>query len=134
VCSSSRNEEGEYEERTELYKRDGMSWQLVNASRSEGKHLWVVRTTPQGRIYAIQSDDNPGALGTLDPETGEFSELFRDEIAEISSYMWSTGESTLLAVTTSAGAPRVTLLDEEHPEAAIYQSLASAFPGKYVNF
>lgn len=134
VCSSSRNEEGEFEERTELYKRDGLSWQLVSASRSEGKHLWVVRTTPQGRIYALQSDDKPGAVGTLDPDTGEFSELFRDEVAEISNYMWSTDESTLLAVTTSAGAPRVTLLDEEHPEAALYQSLAAAFPGKYVNF
>lgn len=134
VCSSSRNEEGEYEERTELYRRDGMSWQLVNASRSDGKHLWVEHTTPQGQIYAVQSDDRPGGIGTLDPTTGEFTELFRDDIAEIDRYLWSTDESTLLAVTTSAGVPRVTMIDEDHPESAIYQSLAAAFPGKYVDF
>jgi len=134
VCSSSRNEEGEYEERTELYRRDGMAWQLVNASRSEGKHLWVEHTTPEGVIYAVQSDDKPGAIGTLDPTTGEFNELFKDETADIARYMWSTDESTLLAVVTAAGAPRVTLIDEDHPESAIYQSLAAAFPGRYVDF
>lgn len=134
VCSSSRNEEGEYEERTELYKREGKSWTLVNASKSDGKHLWVIHTSPQGDIFAVQSDDNPGGIGTLDPETGEFTELFRDEAAEISRYLWSTDETTLLAVTTEAGAPKVTLVDENHPEAALYQSLAAAFPGKYVDF
>lgn len=134
VCSSSRNEEGEFEERTELYKRDGKSWTLVSASRSEGKHLWVVHTTPDGKIYALQSDENPGAIGTLDPATGDFTELFRDDVADISRYLWSTDESALIAVTTEAGAPRVTLIDEEHPEAALYQSLSASFPGKYVHF
>lgn len=134
VCSSSRNEEGEYEERTELYRRDGMSWHLVNASRSDGKHLWVEHTTPDGQIYVVQSDDKPGGIGTLDLTTGEFTELFRDEVADIDQYLWSTDESTLLAVTTSAGAPRVTMVDDDHPESAIYQSLAAAFPGKYVDF
>lgn len=134
VCSSSRNEEGEYEERTELYKRDGQGWTLVNASRSEGKHLWVVHTTPEGKIYALQSDDNPGAIGTLDSETGTFTPLFHDKDAEVSRYLWSTDESTLIAVTTEAGAPKVSMVDESHPEAGLYQSLAAAFPGKYVHF
>jgi len=134
VCSSSRNEEGEFEERTELYKRDRMEWQLVSTSRSEGKHLWVVHTTPEGRIYAEQSDDKPGAIGTLDPETGEFTEIFRDEVADVARYFWSTDESALLAVATSATVPRVTLIDEDHPEAAIYKSLSAAFPGKFVDF
>ncbi|QCU72629.1 S9 family peptidase [Luteimonas yindakuii] len=134
VCSSSRNEEGEYEERTELYRRDGMSWTLINASRSEGKHLWVVRTTPQGRIYALQSDDKPGAIGTINAETGEFTELFRDDIADIERFVWSTDEAALIAVTTMAGAPRVTMIDEDHPDTELYQSLAAAFPGKYVDF
>lgn len=134
VCSSSRNEEGEYEERTELYKREGKDWALVSASRAEGKHLWVVHTTPEGKIYAVQSDENPGAIGTLDAATGEFTELYRDNVAEISRYLWSTDESALIAITTEAGAPKVTLIDEEHPEAALYQSLSASFPGKYVNF
>lgn len=134
VCSSSRNEEGEYEERTELYKREGQGWTLVNASRTGGKHLWVVHTTPEGKIFALQSDDEPGAIGTLDSETGAFTELFHDKTADISNFLWSTDESALIAVATSAGAPKVTMIDESHPEAGLYQSLAAAFPGKYVNF
>lgn len=134
LCSSSRNEAGEYEERSELYRRNGMTWDLINASQSDGKHLWVEHTTPDGTIYAVQSDDNPGAIGVLDTESGEFNPLFQDEAADISHYLWSTDESVLIAVTTSAGAPKVTLIDEEHPESLLYQSLAAAFPGNYVNF
>lgn len=33
VCTSSKNEEGEYEERSELYRRDGSGWTLLNASK-----------------------------------------------------------------------------------------------------
>ncbi|MGY0559756.1 S9 family peptidase [Luteimonas sp. A277] len=134
VCSSSRNEAGEFEERTELYRRNGMSWDLINASQSGGKHLWVEHTTPDGKVYAVQSDQNPGAIGTLDTDTGEFSPLFQDDAADISRYLWSTDESALIAVITAAGAPKVTLIDEDHPESLLYQSLAAAFPGKFVHF
>ncbi|MCD9126482.1 S9 family peptidase [Luteimonas sp. C4P040a] len=135
VCSSSRNEEGEFEERSELYRRDGRSWTLVNASKTAGKHLSVVRTTESGTVYALQSDKSaPEALGTLDVATGEFTQLFQDETADISDYIWSTDDSTLIAVATEAGAPKVTLIDEEHADAALYASLSSAFPGQMVDF
>ncbi|MCD9029958.1 S9 family peptidase [Luteimonas sp. BDR2-5] len=135
VCSSSRNEEGEYEERTELYRRDGGRWTLVSASRSEGKHLWVIRTTPAGTVYALQSDDTaPEAVGTLNTDTGEFTTLYQDEVADISRYIWSSDENTLLAIVTEAGAPKVTMIDETHPEAELYASLAAAFPGQLVDF
>src|SRR5690606_25072688 len=56
VCSSSRDEEGNYDERTELYRmEDNNRWSLVSASASAGKHLWVVKTTPDGTVYALQS-------------------------------------------------------------------------------
>ncbi len=61
VCSSSRNEEGEYDERTELYRRDGRDWTLVNASKTDGKHLWVERATADGTVYVTQSDDKAPA-------------------------------------------------------------------------
>lgn len=135
VCSSSRDEQGEYEERTELYRRDGGSWTLVNASKSDGKHLWVVRTTQDGTVYALESDDNStGGIGTLDTATGEFKLLHRDPVADISNYTWSSDDKTLLAVVTEAGAPAVTLIDEAHPESALYGSLSAAFPGQMVDF
>ncbi len=135
VCSSSRNEEGEYDESTELYRRDGRDWVLVNASKSGGKHLWVERTTADGRVFVTQSDDKaPGAIGTLDTATGEFTALFQDKVAEVSDYIWSTDDKTLLAVVTEAGAPKVTLIDEAHPDADLYASLAGSFEGEMVDF
>ncbi|WP_028919596.1 S9 family peptidase [Pseudoxanthomonas suwonensis] len=135
VCSSSRDEDGEYDERTELYRRDGREWTLVSASKTDGKHLWVEQVTEDGTVYAIQSDNKaPAAIGTLDVQTGEFRQLFQDKVADISGYLWSTDDKTLLGVVTEAGAPQVHLIDETHPDAELYVSLASAFPGEMVDF
>lgn len=135
VCSSDRNEEGEYDERTELYRLDGSSWTLVNASKTAGKHISVVQATQDGTVYALQSDNKvPAALGTLDVSSGEFTQLFQDKDADVSGYIWSTDEKSLIGVVTEAGAPKVSLIDENHPDAEIYASLASAFPGELVGF
>ncbi len=136
VCTSSRGDEGEYDERSELYRReDNGTWTLVNASRTEGKHLDVVHTTPEGIVFASQSDKSaPAAIGTLDTADGAFTPLHQDKVADISRMIWSTDERSLLAVVTEAGAPRVTMIDESHPDAEIYGSLASAFPGEMVDF
>ena len=135
VCSSSKNEEGEFDERTELYRRDDKSWTLVNASKSDGKHLSVITTTANGTVYAKQSDGKaPAAIGTLDTATGTFKPLFQDPVADVSDYIWSTDETTLIGAVTEAGAPAVKLIDETHPDAEIYASLASAFEGQLVDF
>ncbi|WP_454830257.1 alpha/beta hydrolase family protein [Pseudoxanthomonas wuyuanensis] len=135
VCSSSKDEEGEFDERSELYRRDDKGWTLVNASKSDGKHLDVVVTTANGTVYATQDDGKaPAAIGTLDTSTGTFAPLFQDPVAEVSNYIWSTDETTLIGVVTEAGAPSVKLIDEAHPDAGIYASLASAFEGQMVDF
>lgn len=135
VCSSSKDEEGEYDERTELYRRDDKGWTLVNASKSGGKHLSVIRTTMTGTVYAEQDDGkSPAAVGTLSTATGEFTPLFQDKIAEVSDYIWSTDEATLVGVVTEAGAPAVKLIDESSPDAELYASLAGAFEGQMVDF
>lgn len=135
ICSSSKNEEGEYEERSELYRRDGASWTLLNASKSDGKHLDVIRTTNNGTVYASEDDDKaPAAIGTLDTATGTFNKLFQDPVAEVSSTLWSTDQSTLIGVVTEAGTPNVKLIDEDHPDAELYASLAAAFEGQMVDF
>jgi len=134
VCSSSRDERGEYDERTELYRRDDGRWTLVNASKSDGKHLFVQKTTADGTVYVIQDDEKtPAAIGTLDTANGTFRQLFQDPVAEVSDFVWSTDDGSLLAVITEAGAPKVSLIDESHPDAELYASLAAAFPGQMVD-
>ena len=93
VCSSNKDEKGEYDQLTELYRRDNGKWTLVNASKSDGKHLNVIRTTADGTVYAEQSDGKaPAAIGTLDTASGEFKPLFQDKVAEVSGLIWSTDD------------------------------------------
>lgn len=135
VCSSTRDERGEYDERTELYRFDNGKWNLVNASKTAGKHISVIRTTRDGTVYAEQDDGKaPAAVGTLDTATGEFKELFRDQAADVSESIWSTDRKTLLGVITEAGAPAVDMVNESHPDAGLYKSLAQSFPGQLVRF
>ncbi|WP_372012907.1 S9 family peptidase [Pseudoxanthomonas sp. 10H] len=135
VCYSSQNEDGEYDERTELYRRDGRDWTLVNASTAGGRHLDILHTAADGTVFVTQDDGRaPAAVGTLDTATGQFKPLFQDRQAEVSRYIWSTDESALVAVVTEAGAPAVTLVDEAHPDAELYASLAGAFGGQMVDF
>jgi len=136
LCYSSRDEEGDYDERSELYRReDKGNWTLVNSSKAGGKHLQIVHTAPDGTVFALEDDGKaPAAIGTLDTTTGAFNVLHQDKAAEISDMIWSTDDQRLIAVATEAGAPQVTLVDESHPDAELYGSLAAAFPGQMVDF
>src|SRR3546814_20230151 len=108
VCSSSRDEQGEYDERTELYRMQDGKWVLVNASKSDGKHLWIDRVSTNGTVYATQSDEtSPGAIGTLDTTTGQFHSPFQDPLPEVANTNWSSDESTLNGVGPPPGAPKV---------------------------
>lgn len=135
VCYSSRNEEGEYDERTELHRRDDEGrWSLISASKSDGVHMSVIRTTLDGTVYVSQSDGkSPEAIGTLDTESGQFTKLFQDPVSDVSRYIWSTDESTLIGVVTEAGAPTIHLIDEAHPDAALLGSLSASFPDQMVS-
>lgn len=136
LCFDSENAQGEFDSVTELYRRepDG-SWKLLNKSDGGGKDLSVIGTSDNGTIYALQDDRKvPAAFGTVDRATGEFKKLFQDKVTEVSGWVSSPTDDTVLAVMTEAGAPRITLVDEEHADTELYASLAGAFPGQVVNF
>ena len=136
VCASSRNEQGEFEERTELFRREASGdWTLVSASKNDGRHLAVIGTSADGTVYASESDGvKPAGIGILDTSTGAFRPLFQDPVADISSYIQAADGSRILAVVTEAGAPKVEMIDPTHADAQLYRSLAAAFPGEMVDF
>lgn len=136
VCHDDTDAEGNYDSQNELYRRgDDGTWALVNSSRSSGKMLSVIGSSDDGRVYAHQSDGKaPRSFGTIDTTTGAFTELFSDPVSDPSGYISSADGETVLGVVTEAGAPRVTMLDEPHPDADLYASLAAAFPGNMVDF
>ncbi len=135
VCSSSRGDSGEFDERSELYRRDADGWTLVNASKSDGKHMSIAFTAADGTVYVRQDDEKaPASIGTLDASTGEFTELHGDPVAEVSDTIRSPLTGKLIAAVTEAGAPKVTMIDEDSADAKLYASLSSSFPGQMVQF
>jgi len=136
VCADDKGVNGIYEVNTKLFRRvmDGQ-WVLVNNSKSDGRHLAVLDTAPDGRIYATADDkQHPAAFGLIDPESGQFKKLYQNEAADPSGYLQATDGHTILGVITSATVPRVELVDATSPDTQIYISLAKSFPGQFVNF
>ncbi|WP_374474127.1 prolyl oligopeptidase family serine peptidase [Arenimonas sp.] len=135
VCGRARDEQGKYDPNSDLYRlgEDG-KWSLVAAGTS-GKQLGVRWTAKDGTIYAYESDRKaPRAFGTIDRATGEFRKLFQDPVSELSGVITSPQDDKALAVITAAGVPKIHMVDEQHPDAELYASLAAAFPGQLVNF
>lgn len=136
VCYDAEDAEGQYDSHTELYRRDEAGeWSLLNRSVDSGLQIQVVGTAKDGRIYATRSDGKaPAAFGTLDVATGEFKQLFQDKVSDIAGSILAADGETRIGVYTMAGVPHVTLIEETHPDAELYASLAAAFPGQFVNF
>ena len=137
VCHDDEDAQGRYDTRTELHRLgDDGRWRLVNgAGTGAGRRLRVQWTASDGTIYASEDDGRaPAAFGTLDRVTGEFRPLFQDPVSEVADFVASPADGKPLAVVTEAGLPKVTLVDQAHPDTALYASLAAAFPGQRVSF
>lgn len=135
VCFDSENAEGEYDTETELYRlgEDG-KWALINSSKSGDTRLTVAGTAADGRVYALQSSGGgTSAFGTLDLATGRFQQVFHDPVSD-PVLIRASDDRTVIGVMTQAGAPQLTLLDEDHPDVALYRSLSEAFAGQFVDF
>lgn len=136
VCYDSEDEEGRFDTHNELYQRgaDG-NWTLVNSSQASGTMLSVLGSAADGRVYATRSDGKgTSALGVIDTSTARFESLFHDPVSDPSGYITAADGETIIGVMTEAGAPAIQLVDEEHPDAGVYASLAAAFEGQVVNF
>lgn len=137
ICYSDKDEESGFDTHNEVYKREADGkWTQISSSKSDGARMSIVRSAANGKIYATRDDGKkPAALGAFDTTTGNFSELFKDDVSEVGSIINAVdGSEAIIGVITEAGAPRVTLIDEQHQDAEIYASLSSAFPGQLVNF
>lgn len=136
VCYDDEDATGRYDTSAELHRLgDDGKWTLINSSKASGKLLEVIGTAPDGRVYASENDGKgTSALGTIDTATGAFTTLFKDPVSDPAGYILSADRETILGVVTEAGVPKVTMIDEEHPDAGLYASLAAAFPGQFVDF
>ena len=135
LCFDSADEQGNYDPRSELWKRgeDG-KWAKISDG-GDGQELSVIGPAPGGGVYAYRSDRKaPEAFGLLDPDNGAFKVLHQDPVAEVSRLIYASDRKTVIAAVTEAGAPQVTLVDESHADAELYASLGAAFPGQMIDF
>ncbi|MBL8264516.1 MAG: S9 family peptidase [Xanthomonadaceae bacterium] len=109
-------------------------WRLVKTYTGAAGRVSLRGWSDEGHIYA-QHDDGRStrSLGTLDPLTGEFTRLFQDPVAD-PAHLLSTNDKrgTIIGVVTEAGLPKVDIFDGDHPDAALYGSLAKLFPRRLV--
>ena len=136
VCYDDESDEGDFDSFTELYRRgDDGKWTMLNRSQDTGKDVSIAGTAGDGSIYATQSDrKGTVAFGRLNQETGAFEQLFHDPVTDPISYLRAADGDTVIGVVTMAGRPKVTLIDEDHPDAKLYVSLSKSFPRQFVNF
>jgi dipeptidyl aminopeptidase/acylaminoacyl peptidase len=133
-CTDDKDESGNYQQHSELYRRgDDGNWTLLG-KRDDSRQVSVVGTAADGRIYALSSDaGKPAEFGLLDPATDSFKSLYADPAASPSEFVVASDASTVLAVVTTAGGPHVEMVESNNPDAALYASLAKAFPGELVD-
>lgn len=118
----------------ELYERRGNRWELINRSADTGMRIRVSDIAPDGRVYAIADDrQRPAGFGVVNPANGEYTEIFRDPVSDVLTYVTGTDDRTVLATVSMPDGPRVTMVETEHADAQLYRSLLASFPGQMVN-
>lgn len=129
------DDEKEVHPAIDLYRRgDKMQWDRIHAGKAAGHALHVVGAATDGRVYAVR-DDGVGTyeFGVLDNQGG-FRSLFRDDNADPAGYLTSATGDAILGVVTASAKPKITMIDETHPDGELYASLAAAFPDQFVEF
>lgn len=109
-------------------------WTLVASYTGAAGRISLQGWSDEGHIYVMHGDGrSTHAFGTLDPQTGAFTRLFQDTVSD-PAYFLSTHDKrgAVIGVITEAGLPKVEVFDGEHPDAALYTSLAKLFPRRLV--
>jgi dienelactone hydrolase len=115
----------------EVYRYVGPSeWALVKTYAGDDGRIALTGWSDDGHVYATHSDrTTPVSFGTLDPQTGAFTRLFQDKVAD-PSWRITTRDNrgVTIGVVTEAALPKVTMIDGDHADAAIYGGLSELFP------
>lgn len=136
LCGTSKGDNGEFDSFSELHRlgADG-KWTLLSSTKKDGLDLSVLGESDSGRVYATRSDrKKPAEFGELNPQTGEFTSLYRNDVTEVSSYIGAAKGDDIIGLITEAGAPEVTILEKSHPDAKLYAGLSQSFEGQMVRF
>ncbi len=117
-----------------IYLRENDSWKEIYDSEASGVRYYIERVVDDGRALAYSDDGKgPSGLGWFAAD-GSFEEIFREGGVDAEGVLSALDGKTPLGVFSNPDYPAVKLFDNEHPDAVLYRSLASSFPGKFVRF
>jgi len=116
-----------------LYYRedDKAKWRLVHDEATAKVRAFARGFTPDGRLAYLQMEhrQGPDSLGTWDPETGEYTELLRDEVVEPLHIIHDLDGRTPIGAAYMTDRVRYRFFDEQAPTARLYRMLEKAFEG-----
>jgi len=134
-CVETKDAALGYDEHNQLYRLDDAgNWTRIEHPKGDDRHIGVLGTAADGRIYAEATDGkSPEAFGVLDPASDTFKTLYQDPAAGIHDLLYAADERTVVGVLTMAGAPHVEIVESAHPDVAVYAALSKAFPNELVD-
>jgi dipeptidyl aminopeptidase/acylaminoacyl peptidase len=114
---------------------DNKEWVRIGDAISSKDRISLAGESAGGKVYAIRSEENvPNSFGYLNTNSGEFELAHHDSVADISDYIVATDRRTIIGIVNEAVTPKITMLNNEHQDAEIYQALLDAFPKQFVDF
>ncbi|RZA33746.1 MAG: S9 family peptidase [Lysobacteraceae bacterium] len=121
----------------ELYYRanDDSDWKLINDEAVSGRLDIPLGFSADDKIAYLQVERNagPDAIVAYDTATGAQKELLRDAVVDPYAILYGLGNRVPVGAKYMQGKPRSMFFDEKSPEARLYRSLESAFPGESVH-
>lgn len=88
-----------------------------------------------GQLVLASSQETPQMkVVSVDPETGEKSNIYADDTYDVNRVRVSSDRKSLLAVQYTGAYPRVEFVNKDHPETKILAGLVKAFPDERVSF
>ena len=128
---------GEMKDGTQVvFRRDGDKWTSIHETKLGGETFGPLGFASDNQHVYVEKSEHGEAdsVVLLDPESGKETLVSKNGTVDPSDYLWSTDEKTLLGILYEDGVPHWDWIAPDHPETKVFAGLASAFPGKAVNF
>jgi len=120
--------------RTHIMNPATKAWTLINDSSKTHLEVYPLAIRRDGSAAILQSQrtTGPDVIESLDPITGERTQLYADAESDPVSLAMSFDGDDLLGAFFEPTQPRLHLWQPEHPDSKTLIELQGAFPGKRV--
>ena len=102
-------------------------WREFHKAAYGESQLQPITIREDGKVYVLRApDDGPRGLYLFDPDTERYEALVQHDVVDVDRVLGRF--DGVYGALLYPGEPMVEILDPEHPAAALYRDLRSAFP------